>query len=137
MGAGCQSFNQVPVIVAEIGAQSVDIQDQSHGAAQQFSKHFSVSHTRGEIIMIKNKTGKKKIIKKTKMRSETERSSESRISTPSQSPSLSGCLCENKSISPSIILAEVHKVDNPWVAFFLTHVGSEVESCVSCWELEL
>lgn len=38
---------QVPVIVAEIGAQRVDIQDQSHGAAQQFCEHFSVSHTRG------------------------------------------------------------------------------------------
>ncbi len=37
----------LPVIVAEIGAQSVDIQDQSHGAAQQFCKHFSVSQTRG------------------------------------------------------------------------------------------
>lgn len=48
------------------------------------------------------------------------------ISTLSQSPSLSGCLCENKSVSPSItiiiILAEVHKVDNPSVAVSLTHV---------------
>lgn len=47
--AGCHSLNQViPVIVAEIGAQSVDIQDQSHGAAQQFSKHLSLSGERRE-----------------------------------------------------------------------------------------
>lgn len=58
-----------------------------------------------------------------------------RVSGPPQSPSLSGCLCENKSLSPSIIPAEVHKVDNPYVALFLTHVGSELGSFISCCEL--
>lgn len=44
----------------------------------------------------------------------------------SQSPSLSGCLRENKSVPPSIILAEVHKVGNPVVAVPLTHVEAEL-----------
>lgn len=39
------SVGQVPVIVAEIGVQSVDIQEQSHGAAQQFREHLCVWHT--------------------------------------------------------------------------------------------
>lgn len=64
-----------------------------------------------------------------------KRGSGSRSRFPSQSPSLSGCLCENKSIPPSIIPAEVHKVDNPYAAFFLTHGGSELGSFVSCCEV--
>lgn len=38
----------LPVIVAEIGAQSVDIQEQSHGAAQRFCEHLSASRARGK-----------------------------------------------------------------------------------------
>lgn len=39
--------SEVPVIVAEIGSQRVDIEDQSHGDAQQFCEHFSpLQHTR-------------------------------------------------------------------------------------------
>lgn len=48
MGLDVIHSPKVPVIVAEIGAQSVDIQDQSHSAAQQFCKHFSVLETREE-----------------------------------------------------------------------------------------
>lgn len=111
-GARCHSFTQVPVIVAEIGAQSVDIQDQSHGAAQQFCKHLSLSNTRGG-IKTKKTTKKSKSIQNNKDAKRDREKQRIPISVPSQSPSLSGCLCENKSVPPSIILAEVHKVDNP------------------------
>lgn len=89
------------------------------------------------MILKNKKITKKKKRKKRCKESEAEREREREkakerqrfpVSIPSQSPSLSGCLCENKSISlsyPPIILAEVRKVDNPCVAFFLTHVGSE------------
>lgn len=94
-GARCHSFTQVPVIVAEIGAQSVDIQDQSHGAAQQFCKHLSLSNTRGGI---KTKKKQKKVnqYKIIKMQSETGRSSESRSLFP-----LSPRLCQGVSVKTS------------------------------------
>ena len=47
-GSTAMSFIHVPVIVAEIGAQSVDIEDQSHGAAHEFCNHFSKKKTRKE-----------------------------------------------------------------------------------------
>lgn len=138
-GAGCHSFTKVPVIVAEIGAQSVDVQDQSHDAAQQFCKHFSALDTRGKNTHTKKTQDKKKRSKNRRMKSERGRE-RVRMSVPSQSPSLSGCLCENKSTSPSIIPAEVHKVDNPYVASLLTHDGFELQLYIllgaGSWELE-
>lgn len=92
------SLTQVPVIVAEIGAQSVDIQDQSHGAAQQFCKHFCLARARGNTNKNKTKqTGKWEKIKKIKkMQSETQRSSESRFLVP-----LSPRLCQDVSAKTS------------------------------------
>lgn len=41
--------SEVPVIVAEIGSQRVDIEDQSHSDAQQFCEHFSPLQRGGEL----------------------------------------------------------------------------------------
>lgn len=114
----CHAFTRVPVIVAEICAQSVDIQEQSHGAAQQFRKHFSASSAHG--------AGETRTRTRTNKTTTKMRSREIAVYDRAQSPSLSGCLRENKSVPSSIILAEVHKVGNPVVAVPLTHVEAEL-----------
>lgn len=60
------SVREVPVIVAEIGSQSVDVQDQSHGAAQQFSEHLCSTQTSGNHVNNQNKKYRKNGNKKEK-----------------------------------------------------------------------
>lgn len=122
---GCHAFVQVPVIVAEICAQSVDVQDQSHGDAQHFCEHLCVSNARR-----RGRARKKGQINETKTRrcwSQRVRRKSRRAVFP-----LSPRLCQDVTgktsrFPPSIILARVRKVNNPSAAASLTHVESELD----------